>query len=163
MVAYDTPLEILEQLKRKLEDFINDDKRRREWANVTVNIDKMDYQNAIHLTIGMEHRPNWQDWGGRWARRTAFMRNLKQVLEDLDVRYLEPIQPVVLPRGAGLGSASLPSPRLDAPPSPRSGGGARRAHSTRETREMLGNAGYLEVDAQARSPSRSLRPGGDTF
>ncbi|KAI0629228.1 Mechanosensitive ion channel-domain-containing protein [Trametes polyzona] len=161
MVAYDTPLEVIEQLRIRLQAYVNTN--NREWSGVAVNIDKMEYQNAIHLTVAMEHRPNWQDWGGRWARRTAFMRNLKQVLEDLDVRYLEPIQPVVLPRGAGLGSASLPSPRLDAPPSPRSGGGARRAHSTRETREMLGNAGYLEVDAQARSPSRSLRPGGDRF
>jgi len=42
-------------------------------------------------------RPNWQDWGGRWARRTTFMRHLKTILEDLDVQYTMPIQPVLLP------------------------------------------------------------------
>ena len=60
----------------------------REWSNCAVNIDKMEYQNAIHLTVAMEHRPNWQDWGGRWGRRTAFMGSLTEtVLEDLDTRY----------------------------------------------------------------------------
>ena len=53
----------------------------REWSNCAVNIDKMEYQNAIHLTVAMVHRPNWQDWGAeRCGRRTAFMRNLKTVL-----------------------------------------------------------------------------------
>ena len=44
-------------------------------------------------------RSNWQDWGGRWARRNAFMRHLKTVLEELDLKYTLPIQPVLLPRG----------------------------------------------------------------
>lgn len=46
-------------------------------------------------------RSNWQDWGGRWARRNAFMRHLKTVLEELDLRYTLPIQPVLLPSGTG--------------------------------------------------------------
>ncbi|KAG6891327.1 hypothetical protein C0992_008781 [Termitomyces sp. T32_za158] len=55
----------------------------------------MEYQNAITLIVAMEHRPNWQDWGGRWTRRNLFMRNLKQILEDLDVEYTMPVQPVL--------------------------------------------------------------------
>ena len=46
-------------------------------------------------------RSNWQDWGGRWARRNVFMRHLKTVLEELDLRYTLPIQPVLLPSGNG--------------------------------------------------------------
>lgn len=52
----------------------------------------------------MLDRPNWQDWGGRWARRTAFMRNLKQILEDLDVHYTMPVQPVLLHQPPSQGS-----------------------------------------------------------
>ncbi|KAI0641891.1 Mechanosensitive ion channel-domain-containing protein [Trametes meyenii] len=155
MVSYDTPLEVIEQLRIRLQGYVS--ANNREWSGVLVNIDKMEYQNAIHLTVAMEHRPNWQDWGGRWGRRTAFMRHLKQVLEELDVRYMEPIQPVILPRG--LGGLQSPAPYLDNPPSPR-GVGARMRQSSRDT---LGNAGYLEVDAYARSPARGLRPGGDRF
>ena len=41
-----------------------------------------------HLFISiLIDRPNGQDWGGGWTRRTAFMRHLKTVLEELDIRY----------------------------------------------------------------------------
>lgn len=152
-VAYDTSLDVIEQLRMRLQAYVNTNSR--EWSGVGVNIDKMEHQNAISLIVAMEHRPNWQDWGGRWVRRTAFMRNLKNVLEDLDVRYTKPIQPIIVPRGLG----GLTSPFLDLPPSPRSGG-ARR---TGEPRETLGNAGYLDMEPLGRSPSRSLRAGGDRF
>ncbi|TDL20127.1 hypothetical protein BD410DRAFT_821919 [Rickenella mellea] len=96
MISYDTPLEIVEQLRGRLQSYVA--QNNREWSNVMVNIEKMEFQNAIHLIIAMEHRPNWQDWGGRWTRRTAFMRNLKTVLEELDVTYSMPVQPVLLPK-----------------------------------------------------------------
>ncbi|KAI0367005.1 hypothetical protein BV20DRAFT_971103 [Pilatotrama ljubarskyi] len=158
MVSYDTPLDVIEQLRLRLQAYVA--ANSREWSGVLVNIDKMEYQNAIHLIIAMEHRPNWQDWGGRWQRRTDFMRNLKAVLEELDVRYTEPIQPIILPRGAAA-HLSGQAPHLDAPPSPRSV--RSPARSRQGTRDTLGNAGYLDADAYARSPTRSLRQGGDRF
>ncbi|KAJ7623373.1 Mechanosensitive ion channel-domain-containing protein [Roridomyces roridus] len=96
-VAYDTPLEVIEELRLRLNAYVA--ANSREWSNCGLNIDKMEYQNAIHLVVAMEHRANWQDWGGRWTRRSAFMRHLKTVLEDLDLRYQLPTQPVVFPQG----------------------------------------------------------------
>lgn len=95
MIAYNTPLELVEQLKARIQAYIT--ANNREWSGSAVNIDKMEFQNAIHLTVGVEHRPNWQDWGGRWTRRTAFMKHLKSILEDLDLKYTMPVQPVLLP------------------------------------------------------------------
>ncbi|KAF8556998.1 hypothetical protein OG21DRAFT_428682 [Imleria badia] len=100
MISYNTSLEIVEQLKQHIQAYVV--ANNREWSGCGVNIDKMEYQNAIHLTISIEHRSNWQDWGGRWARRNAFMRHLKTVLEELDLRYTLPIQPVLLPNGTGV-------------------------------------------------------------
>jgi len=94
-VAYDTSMEVIESLKNKINTYVSTNSR--EWSGFTLNIDKMEYQNAISLVVAMEHRPNWQDWGGRWTRRTAFMRHLKTVLEELDMRYTMPVQPVLLP------------------------------------------------------------------
>lgn len=167
MVAYDTPLEILEALRRKLEDYINDDKNRREWSNINVNIEKMEFQNAIHLKIGMEHRPNWQDWGGRWARRTAFMRYLKTCLEELDLRYTKPVQPILMPNPPyppGLGGAPRspyspsPSPRLHTP-HPR----MARSRDTLDvpgagSRETLHHSASFSGTSVSRATSRSLRP-----
>ncbi|KAH6914178.1 Mechanosensitive ion channel-domain-containing protein [Coprinopsis sp. MPI-PUGE-AT-0042] len=99
MVAYSTPLELIEQLKGKIATYI--DENNREWSGFALNIDKMEYQNAIHLIVAIEHRANWQDWGGRWTRRNAFMRNLKTVLEELDITYTMPVQPVLLPSSNG--------------------------------------------------------------
>lgn len=173
MVSYDTPLEAIETLRRRMEDYISDDKMRREWSNATVNIDKMEFQNAIHLTIGMEHKPNWQDWGGRWARRTAFMRHLKTVLEELDIRYTMPVQPVLMPNPPYPTSADLRSPYSG---SPRMGNPMLRVQTRspgasteglgmqfNNSRESLGNAGSFRGGDVARAPSRSLRPGPDRF
>lgn len=86
-------------------------------------------------------RPNWQDWGGRWARRTLFMRNLKTVLEELDISYTLPIQPVLLPKG------SLPraSGSLNVPMKGYNG-----------SMESLGNAGHFRDDVY-RVPGSTVR------
>ncbi|KAK2465625.1 hypothetical protein APHAL10511_002169 [Amanita phalloides] len=95
-VSYNTPMDVIEEIRSRVSTYVT--VNSREWSSCSVNIDKMEYQNAIQLSVAVEHRSNWQDWGGRWERRTAFMRNLKVVLEELDVRYTMPIQPVLLPR-----------------------------------------------------------------
>ncbi|KAG8682823.1 hypothetical protein FRC11_014348, partial [Ceratobasidium sp. 423] len=92
-VSYDTPLEILEKLRQRLKQYVAGNSR--EWGGgCEININKMEYQNAIHLIVAMEHRGNWQDWGARWNRRNAFMKNLKSELENLEIQYSLPLQPV---------------------------------------------------------------------
>ncbi|KAF9035742.1 hypothetical protein BDZ89DRAFT_1062027 [Hymenopellis radicata] len=109
VVSYNTPLEDIEVLKGRIKAYVAENSR--DWSGYDLNIDKMEYQNAIHIIVAMEHRKNWQDWGGRWARRTAFMKKLKAILEDLDVRYYLPVQPMLLQsRGP------MPSPRMQPPP-----------------------------------------------
>ena len=51
-VAYDTSMETIEDLKSKISIYINTNSR--EWSGFSLNIDKMDYQNAIYLTVSME-------------------------------------------------------------------------------------------------------------
>ncbi|PFH45314.1 hypothetical protein AMATHDRAFT_71842 [Amanita thiersii Skay4041] len=94
-VSYSTPMEVMEEVKSKISHYIACN--NRDWSGFSLYIDKMEYQNALHLIVAMEHRPNWQDWGGRWERRTKFMRHLKTVLGELNVEYTMPVQPVLLP------------------------------------------------------------------
>lgn len=56
MVAYSTPLELIEQLKVKIATYI--DENSREWSAFALNIDKMEYQNAIHLIVAIERKYN---------------------------------------------------------------------------------------------------------
>jgi hypothetical protein len=51
-VAYDTSMETIENLKSKINTYINTNSR--EWSGFSLNIDKMDYQNAIYLVVSME-------------------------------------------------------------------------------------------------------------
>ncbi|KAG1840078.1 Mechanosensitive ion channel-domain-containing protein [Suillus subalutaceus] len=52
MIAYNTPLELVEQLKARIQTYIT--ANNREWSGSAVNIDKMEFQNAIHLTVAVE-------------------------------------------------------------------------------------------------------------
>lgn len=56
------------------------------------------------------------------------MRNLKSVLEELQIRYTMPVQPVLLPRGHPLGVSSAIQQHLPG------------RHTLDDT--MLSNAGY---------------------
>ena len=51
-ISYNTPLGVIEQLKTRLQAYVNDN--NREWSGVAVNIDKMEHQNAIMLIVAME-------------------------------------------------------------------------------------------------------------
>ncbi|TFK44543.1 Mechanosensitive ion channel-domain-containing protein [Crucibulum laeve] len=144
-ISYDTPVEVIEQLRIKIQAYVN--ANNREWSGFALHIDKMEFQNAIHLICAMEHRPNWQDWGGRWSRRTAFMRNLKIVLEELDIKYTMPVQPVLLP------SSHPPNaPQMQSPPTPRPGNAAD-----------LGNAGFFQPSEHLRAPGRTFSAGIPSF
>ncbi|EPQ54807.1 hypothetical protein GLOTRDRAFT_111417 [Gloeophyllum trabeum ATCC 11539] len=152
MISYNTPLELIEQLRQRINNYVS--QHNREWSGCGVHIDKMEFQNAIHLIIAMEHRPNWQDWGGRWARRTEFMRYLKTALEELDLRYTMPVQPVLLPRGPPFGANGTPN--LNLPP--------RSPPGRMGSRDTLGNAGSFQgSDFMLRAPSRSINSDTNVF
>lgn len=54
MIAYDTPLSLVEKLRSRISHFVNENSR--EWNNSAVWIDKMEFQNAIHLIIAIERK-----------------------------------------------------------------------------------------------------------
>lgn len=52
MVSYNTPLETIEQLRNRINTYVAENSR--DWSSAALNIDKMEYQNAIHLVVAME-------------------------------------------------------------------------------------------------------------
>lgn len=53
-ISYSTSLEVVEQLKQRLQAYVA--ANNRDWSSCGVSIDKMEDQNAIHLTISMERK-----------------------------------------------------------------------------------------------------------
>jgi hypothetical protein len=51
-ISYYTPLEIIEQLRSRLEKYIDDN--NRDWVSFNLNIDKIEFQNAIWLIIAIQ-------------------------------------------------------------------------------------------------------------
>ncbi|CAH7686130.1 hypothetical protein PPACK8108_LOCUS20739 [Phakopsora pachyrhizi] len=97
MVSFDTPLEVLQEFRNKLRQYVSENSR--EWkGGLDVNIDFMKNQNLIQLSlyslliVAMEHKGNWQDWGARWDRRTLLMREMKKIMDSLNITYRLPIQ-----------------------------------------------------------------------
>ena len=66
MISYDTPLSLVEQLRSRISQYMNEN--NREWNNSAVWIDKMEFQNAIHLIIALEREQMWV-----FARFCSFM------------------------------------------------------------------------------------------
>jgi hypothetical protein len=169
MVSYNTPIELIEQLKIKIGAYISTNSR--EWSGFGLNIDKMEFQNALHLIVAIEReyrllpalvyisistcfpcftdRANWQDWGGRWTRRNAFMRFLKTVLEELDIRYTMPVQPILLPSSNGR------------PPMPPAQG--TPAAPAPSPNPSLGNAGHFQAGGYGEIPGHTLSQGVSSF
>ena len=53
-VSYETPMEVIEQLRTKIISYVASN--NREWSDCALNIDKMEYQNAIYLNVSMERK-----------------------------------------------------------------------------------------------------------
>lgn len=51
-MSYDTPMDVIEAIKARVNSYIT--ANSREWSGCSVNIDKMEYQNAIHLIVAVE-------------------------------------------------------------------------------------------------------------
>ena len=122
-----------------------------------LNVSFVSYVGKLLLKSELEDRPNWQDWGARWSRRNGFMKHLKTSLEELEITYLEPIQPVLLPSNAMSAMLSPQSPtRLRRQPSNISM--AQRSPSSVGNGARLHGAEYFR-----RAPGRHLEPGESSF
>jgi len=105
MVSFDTPLDILHEFRTLLRQFVAD--HPRDWkGGLDVNIEFMQNQNLIQLAVAMEHKGNWQDWGARWDRRTSLMKEMKRIMDQLNMTYKLPLQPVSFTSRTG-GSSKL--------------------------------------------------------
>jgi hypothetical protein len=54
MISYNTPLAVIEQLRSKISAYVA--QNNRDWNNSALNIDKMEFQNAIYLVVAMERK-----------------------------------------------------------------------------------------------------------
>ncbi|RUS16522.1 Mechanosensitive ion channel-domain-containing protein [Endogone sp. FLAS-F59071] len=94
-IDYNTPSQKIDSLREKLSDWCNKNSTDFTPGVLALNIFEIESTNKIHCVIWVEHRSNWQDMMARYARRTKFYYGLKEALDELDIRYVLPAQPIV--------------------------------------------------------------------
>ncbi|KAG0152027.1 hypothetical protein CROQUDRAFT_35926 [Cronartium quercuum f. sp. fusiforme G11] len=92
--GWDTPLEKIDELEEKLNYWLQTDEQRRFEPGTAAVIQQLVNQQYIEITFGMVHRENWQDWGGRWNRRTAFHAAINYYSRQLGITFYGSEQPV---------------------------------------------------------------------
>lgn len=59
-----------------------------------MNIMSLENMNKFTCIFYIEHCASWQDMGFRWSNRNSFMMQLKATLEELQIGYSLPTQPI---------------------------------------------------------------------
>lgn len=125
-VGWKTPLEKLDALEKCINDWLATEENRWFRPDTGVTLQHIVYQRYLTLTIGIPHNANWQDWGMRNTRRTAFQAAVQYYCRQLGITGHEAPMPVVFQEadaGQVADSAALAKDgesNLDVPPTPGS-------------------------------------------
>ena len=92
-VAFDTPLEKLNQLRKRIEMFVS-----REASDFgeycLLNVEYLENCNKLGLQVIVLHRTNWQDMELQLGRRNKILMFLRGALDELSITYSLPVQRV---------------------------------------------------------------------
>jgi small-conductance mechanosensitive channel len=94
-VSFDTPLEKLNQLRRKLEGFVQ--REANDFNDFSlINVEYLENCNKLGLQIIIIHKTNWQDMELHLARRNKVLMFMRGALDELVISYSLPVQRVQL-------------------------------------------------------------------
>ncbi|CDO74550.1 hypothetical protein BN946_scf184632.g7 [Trametes cinnabarina] len=91
-VAWRTPMEKLDQLEKCLCKWLETEENRWFQPSTSVTLQHIDYQRYLEVTIGIPYNSNWQDWGLKLAKKTAFCAAVNYYTRRLGiVTYKSPL------------------------------------------------------------------------
>ncbi|KIM45923.1 hypothetical protein M413DRAFT_23733 [Hebeloma cylindrosporum] len=94
-VVWTTPLTKLDALEKCLNDWLSTEENRWYEPSTNIVLQNISFQRYLELTIGIGHNGNWQDWGLRNARKTAFHAAVQYYCRQLDIKGYEAPLPIV--------------------------------------------------------------------
>ncbi|KAJ8072898.1 hypothetical protein AAF712_005072 [Marasmius tenuissimus] len=94
-IAWDTPLETIDALESCMNQWLSTEENRWFEPATSIMLQNIRYQKYLEITIGMPHNSNWQDWGLRVARKTAFHAAVNYYCRQLGITGHEAPLPVV--------------------------------------------------------------------
>jgi len=94
-VAWTTPLDKLDALEKCLNNWLSTEQNRWFEPSTSITLQHIAFQRYMELTIGIGHNGNWQDWGLRATRKTAFHAAAQYYCRQLGIIGYEAPLPVV--------------------------------------------------------------------
>ncbi|KAF9535054.1 Mechanosensitive ion channel-domain-containing protein [Crepidotus variabilis] len=94
-VAWTTPLTKLDALEKCMNDWLSTEENRWFEPSTNITLQHIKFQRYLELTIGIGHNGNWQDWGLRLARKTAFHAAVQYYSRELGIIGWEAPLPIV--------------------------------------------------------------------
>ena len=86
-VGFMTDLEVLQQFKNSIQDYILSESKDYVPTYLLFTFDCIDNMDRLLLTITLKHCTNWQDWEAQISRRSNFVLFMKETLTRLNVTY----------------------------------------------------------------------------
>jgi hypothetical protein len=93
-IAWRTPLSKIDELEKCLNQWLETEPNRWFTPPTSVTLNHIHNQRNLECTIGIGHNGNWQDWGLRMARRTAFHAAVNYYCNQLGIGLAETVVPV---------------------------------------------------------------------
>ncbi|KAI0028303.1 Mechanosensitive ion channel-domain-containing protein, partial [Vararia minispora EC-137] len=106
-MEWHTPMEKIDALEKALNDWLAHEKNRWFVPNTSIVFQNFQLQRYLEVSIGISHNGNWQDWGLRNSRRTAFQAAVQHYCLQLGIKAYKPSIPI-----------RWVDPGADVPPSP---------------------------------------------
>lgn len=94
-VAWNTPMEKLNALETCMNEWLQTEEHRWFEPSTSVAFQHIHYQRHLEFTMGIGHNGNWQDWGLRLARKTAFHAAAQYFCRQLGIIAAESPIPIV--------------------------------------------------------------------
>ncbi|EJD01268.1 uncharacterized protein FOMMEDRAFT_110956 [Fomitiporia mediterranea MF3/22] len=86
-IDWRTSLDKLDALEKSLNDWLETEENRMYDPSTSIAIQEIEFMRYMKVTIGIPHNSNWQDWGLRNTRKTAFYAAATYYCRQLDITY----------------------------------------------------------------------------
>ncbi|KAG7096617.1 hypothetical protein E1B28_004034 [Marasmius oreades] len=159
-IAWKTPLEKIDALESCMNSWLSTEENRWFEPATSIMLQNIKFQRYLEITISMGHNGNWQDWGRRVARKTAFHTAVAYYCRQLGiVGYEAPLPVVWADDESGTYDGGLESPSFLVSPLAYSDSGSPMESRDEEEEEGEGEkmGATLEIPSGPRGeiPTRS--------
>ncbi|KAI0314202.1 Mechanosensitive ion channel-domain-containing protein [Amylostereum chailletii] len=164
-MEWHTPLEKIDALEHAMNDWLAKEENRWFQPATSITLQNIQYQRYLEVTVGIGHNGNWQDWGLRLTRKTAFHAAVNHFCQQLGIRAYKSALPIIYtdPNSSLYNPLSPMPSHLEVPASPlmeaQTGGGADdMAAPSMNEGAVMGGETVVSTSEMARSAPAGPQP-----